>query len=71
MYLRLRILDLKLVEKEHIFKQGYSTKKAEQGKIRGQGLFIVKEVVNRYNGKISIDSTNDLETTAIVEIPLK
>ncbi|HJF33910.1 MAG TPA: GHKL domain-containing protein, partial [Sporosarcina psychrophila] len=60
-----------IIDHEHIFKQGYSTKKAEQGKIRGQGLFIVKEVVNRYNGKFSIDSINELETIAIVEIPLK
>ncbi|QUG40155.1 GHKL domain-containing protein [Psychrobacillus sp. INOP01] len=58
-------------EKEQIFKQGYSTKNEEKGKIRGQGLFIVKEVVNKYNGKISIESTAESETTAIVEIPLK
>ena len=58
-------------EKEQIFIQGYSTKDEEQGKMRGQGLFIVKEVVNKYNGKISIQSSMELETTAIVEIPLK
>lgn len=61
----------KIIEKEQIFKQGYSTKRAEQGKIRGQGLFIVREVVDKYNGKITINSTSDLETTAIVKIPLK
>jgi len=61
----------KIIENEHIFKQGYSTKKTEQGKIRGQGLFIVKDVVNRYNGTLSIDSLNELETIAIVKIPLK
>ncbi|AMQ07106.1 Spo0B domain-containing protein [Sporosarcina psychrophila] len=61
----------KISDNEHIFKQGYSTKNAEQGKIRGQGLFIVKEVVNRYNGEITIDSINDLETIALVGIPLK
>ncbi|MEK4407009.1 GHKL domain-containing protein [Sporosarcina sp. FSL K6-6792] len=61
----------KISDNEHIFKQGYSTKNAEQGKIRGQGLFIVKEVVNRYNGEITIDSINDLETMALVGIPLK
>ena len=61
----------KIIENEHILKQGYSTKKVEQGKIRGQGLFIVKEVVDRYNGKFSINSINELETIAIVEIPLK
>ncbi|MFY0521463.1 sensor histidine kinase [Lysinibacillus sp. UGB7] len=56
---------------EQIFKQGYSTKKIEQGKIRGQGLFIVKETVNKYNGEISIESTKEFETTALVKIPLK
>ncbi|MGE7919314.1 sensor histidine kinase [Viridibacillus sp. NPDC093762] len=61
----------KIIDNEHIYKQGYSTKKEEHGKIRGQGLFIVHEIVNKYSGKISIDSTNELETTAIVEIPLK
>jgi len=61
----------KISENEPIFKQGYSTKNEEQGQIRGQGLFIVKEVVNRYNGIISIDSINDFETVALVEIPLK
>lgn len=60
----------KIIENEHIFKRGYSTKKGEKGKVRGQGLFIVKEIVKKYNGKISIDS-NDLETIAIVKIPLR
>ena len=59
----------KIIEQNQIFKQGFSTKKAEQGKIRGQGLFIVREVVHKYDGEISIDSTSELETTAIVEIP--
>ena len=57
--------------KELIFKQGHSTKKEEQGKVRGQGLFIVKEVVNGYNGKITIESSAESETTAVVEIPIK
>ncbi|OCA92083.1 GHKL domain-containing protein [Pseudobacillus wudalianchiensis] len=58
----------KIKDKENIFKSGFSTKEAVPGKVRGQGLFIVKEVVNKYNGRISIDSTG-LETVAIVEIP--
>lgn len=58
-----------ILKSEHIFNQGYSTKKAENGKIRGQGLFIVKEVVQKYKGHISIKSTSDMETTAIIEIP--
>jgi sensor histidine kinase regulating citrate/malate metabolism len=53
---------------EQIFKKGYSTKKAEQGKIRGHGLYIVREIVNRYDGHISFQSS-DLYTTAIVKIP--
>lgn len=58
-----------IVENEFIFKQGYTTKKEEQGKIRGQGLFIVREVVQKYKGKVLIESTGDQETTAILEIP--
>jgi len=54
-----------------IFKQGFSTKKPENEKIRGQGLFIVNEIVNKYNGQISIDSSKHLETTVIVNIPIK
>lgn len=61
----------KIIDDEIIFKQGYSTKKVEQGKTRGQGLFIIKEIVHKYNGTVSISSTNDLEITVIVEIPIK
>lgn len=61
---------LKITDMEHIFKSGFSTKKVVPGKVRGQGLFIVKEVVNKYDGHISIHST-ELETIAIVEIPKK
>ena len=55
----------------YIFKRGFSTKKAGNGKIRGQGLFIVKEIVQKYNGHIAFDSSNYQETTAIVKIPIK
>ena len=41
--------------KENIFERGFSTKKEKAGKIRGQGLFIVKEIVNRYDGQIIFD----------------
>ena len=61
----------KIGEEEQIFIKGYSTKNKELGKMRGQGLFIVKEVVNKYNGNISIESSAESVTTAIVEIPLK
>nr|WP_242064705.1 GHKL domain-containing protein [Lysinibacillus sphaericus] len=60
-----------IVEAGQIFKRGFSTKKPENGKTRGQGLFIVNEIVNKYDGQISIDSSKHLETTAIVTIPIK
>ncbi|MCM3653961.1 ATP-binding protein [Metabacillus litoralis] len=56
-------------DKEHIFKSGFSTKRERQGKTRGQGLFIVKELVSRYGGEISIDS-NKSQTVVRVEIPI-
>ena len=62
---------LKKVDKDQIFKQGYSTKKVEQGRIRGQGLFIVKETVNKYNGTVVLDTISEKETLAIVKIPIK
>ncbi|HWK23071.1 MAG TPA: GHKL domain-containing protein [Ureibacillus sp.] len=58
-------------KKEDIFKRGFSTKQPKDGKIRGQGLFIVKQTVNKYNGEITIHSTNDNVTTATVTIPIK
>ncbi|GLC87031.1 ATP-binding protein [Lysinibacillus piscis] len=54
-----------------IFKKGFSTKRAEQGKVRGQGLFIVKEIVHKYDGRIDIHSSKSSVTTAIVHIPIK
>ena len=54
-----------------IFIQGYSTKKVEKGRVRGQGLFIVKETINKYNGSFTLDTINGKETIAIVKIPTK
>ncbi len=54
---------------ERIFQKGFTTKKEEDGRVRGQGLFIVKEVVSKYGGEISIQSTGEFETTAVVEVP--
>lgn len=56
-------------DKEQIFKSGFSTKRAKQGKERGQGLFIVKEVVSRYGGEISIHSSGN-QTIVLVETPI-
>ncbi|WP_042478524.1 Spo0B domain-containing protein [Bacillus ndiopicus] len=53
------------------FEQGYSTKQEEKGKVHGQGLFIVKNIVEKYGGQISLYSKNELETVVYVEIPLK
>lgn len=61
----------KLPDINQMFKQGYSTKKVEKGRVRGQGLFIVKEMINKYNGTITIDVINEKETIAIVKIPTK
>ncbi|MFJ7677846.1 sensor histidine kinase [Peribacillus sp. NPDC097198] len=55
---------------EKIYISGFSTKKKEKGKERGQGLFIVKDLVRRYNGEISVDS-NEIETTVTVLIPVE
>ena len=61
----------KMPDKDQIFKQGYSTKKVEQGRIRGQGLFIVNETVKKYNGTITLDTISENETIVIVKIPIK
>lgn len=62
---------LKKLDKHQVFKQGYSTKKAEEGKIRGQGLFIVNETIKKYNGTILFDTVSEKETIATVKIPIK
>ncbi|MBP3952636.1 GHKL domain-containing protein [Bacillus suaedae] len=58
----------KIQDKESIFNRGYSTK--ERGKQRGQGLYIVRNVIHIYGGEISIDSTEN-KTSIIVLIPIK
>ncbi len=54
---------------ENIFASGFSTKKAQKGKVRGQGLFIVKDLVNRYDGEIHVQSSVK-ETTVTMIIPV-
>jgi two-component system, LytTR family, sensor histidine kinase AgrC len=55
-------------DKEKIFESGFSTKKPEKGRTRGQGLFIVKEITSRYGGQVALDSHNSI-TSAKVVIP--
>jgi pimeloyl-ACP methyl ester carboxylesterase len=59
---------LKIKNVDQVFKSGYSTKKPKKGELRGQGLFIVKEVVNKYGGEISIVSSDIITVT--ITIPL-
>lgn len=60
----------KITDIQSIFNSGYTTKRGESGKVRGQGLFIVRETVHKYDGHISVESTN-ICTTVIVKIPIK
>jgi two-component system, LytTR family, sensor histidine kinase AgrC len=60
----------KITDMESIFKSGYSTKREEPGRVRGQGLFIVRETVYKYDGHIFLEST-EICTTAVVKIPIK
>ncbi|MFJ7978155.1 GHKL domain-containing protein [Peribacillus sp. NPDC096379] len=53
---------------ENIFERGFSTKKEKAGKIRGQGLFIVKEIVKRYDGQINFH-VMDREIVVTCNIP--
>jgi sensor histidine kinase regulating citrate/malate metabolism len=57
------------LDQENIFTSGFSTKKAQKGKVRGQGLFIVKDLVNRYDGEIHVQST-EKETIVTMMIPV-
>ena len=54
---------------DKIFEQGFSTKKNNVGD-NGFGLYIVKELVNKYNGSIIVESDDD-KTSFIIKLPLK
>lgn len=56
----------KIIEKEKIFTAGYSTKKSIG---RGFGLYIVSNIVKKYNGWIEVIS--DKRTVFIVHLPFK
>lgn len=53
-------------EQSLIFREGYTTKNS---KARGYGLFIVKNLVDQYQGKIEISSGK--KTTFIVNFPMQ
>lgn len=58
-------------EKEKLFIPGYSTKlKNAEQKFRGQGLYIVKKIVETYHGEIRVESI-DGKTIFEVKLPLK
>lgn len=62
--------DIEVSDREVLFHSGYSTKGRKEGKGRGQGLFIVKEVVEEYKGRISVKSSSGI-TTFTVKLPFK
>lgn len=53
----------------HIFDLFYTTKKADEG--TGQGLHIVKKILDIYNGKIDVQSWPGKGTTFFVKLPLR
>ncbi|WP_299087385.1 sensor histidine kinase [uncultured Metabacillus sp.] len=56
--------------KKEIFKAGFSTKEERRGVPRGDGLSIVKHVVDQYGGIIEVDS-NKNSTIFVITIPIK
>lgn len=53
---------------EKIFQQGFSTKENTNGD-NGFGLYIVKELIEKYNGNISVTSNNEV-TNFIIKFPI-
>jgi sensor histidine kinase regulating citrate/malate metabolism len=53
-----------------IFQTGFSTKEERRGVPRGDGLSIVKQVVDNYGGSIDVNSSKNT-TTFVVKIPVK
>ena len=53
---------------ERIFEEGFSTKANKNGD-NGFGLYIVKELIDSYNGNISVNSNKEL-TTFTIKLPL-
>lgn len=53
---------------EKIFEEGFSTKENKNGD-NGFGLYIVKEIIDKYYGSISVNSNQNL-TTFTIKLPL-
>jgi sensor histidine kinase regulating citrate/malate metabolism len=53
---------------QHIFERGYTTK---EGEGHGYGLHIVKRLVEKYNGKISVESSEEIGTQFTIYLPRK
>ena len=59
-------IDRNIINK--IFEQGFSTKENKDGD-NGFGLYIVKEIINKYNGNIRVTSSQEL-TEFVINLPL-
>lgn len=59
-------IDKDIIEK--IFEEGFSTKENKNGD-NGFGLHIVKEILDSYNGSISVTSNKEI-TTFTIKLPL-
>lgn len=59
-------IDSNIINK--IFEQGFSTKENKDGD-NGFGLYIVKEIINKYNGNIHVTSSQAL-TEFVINLPL-
>lgn len=53
---------------DKVFEEGFSTKENKNGD-NGFGLYIVKEIIDRHNGSISVNSNESL-TTFTIKLPL-
>ncbi|MFA5100948.1 MAG: HAMP domain-containing sensor histidine kinase, partial [Candidatus Omnitrophota bacterium] len=54
---------------EHIFEPFYTTKAQDKG--TGLGLSICREIVNRYDGRITVDSAPGKGSVFTITIPAK
>ncbi len=55
--------------KEQIFEKGFTTNNDERG--TGMGLFLAREIINNYGGKIYCESSVGKGTKFFIKIPLK